>query len=155
MEAKSYISLDQFLTDTKSIYDPGWLPYRIASFVIGKPLWWALQQLSVVPSDEYEGGHASDSDRWRRIGGDYVVVSLCERAAEGILQKHQSKSGVSLADSLYKFDSFIKEYASAALPNVALSRQDMKVVLKFLERDKKAVVIDGEVIPIRTEVDCH
>jgi len=140
------ISLTQFLTDTKSVYDPGWLPYRIASYVIGKPLWWALQQLNVVNPEEYVGGHAGDSERWRKIKGDYVVLSLVERAADGVLRKQEAKTGISLADSLYKFDSFKKEFAADALPGATLSEQDLRVVLKFLERDKTAIVVEGEAI---------
>lgn len=143
-ETRAYISLDQFLTDTRSIYDPGWLPYRIASYVIGKPLWWALQQLNIV-NDEYVGGHAEDNERWRRIKGHYVVVSLLERAADAVLHTQEAKGGISLADTLYKFDGFRREFASAALPGVTLSEQDMRVVLKFLERDKRALVVEGEV----------
>lgn len=153
-EAKSYVPLNQFLTDTKSIYDPGWLPFRIASFVVGKPLWWALQQLNIVNSDEYVGGHASDSERWRRIHGDYVVLSLLERAAEGVLQKQQAKNGVSLAESLYKFDGFRKEFAGSIFAGVTLSEQDMRVLLKFLERDRKVVVVDGEVNCVVIPIGC-
>ncbi|TCD63618.1 hypothetical protein EIP91_005169 [Steccherinum ochraceum] len=145
-ESKTYIPLTQFLTDSKSVYDPGWLPLRIASFVIGKPLWWALQQLNVVDSGEYVGGHAGDNERWRKVKGDYVVLALLERAAEGVLQKQSAKSGLSLADYLYKFDSFKRQFSAVAFPGVTLSDQDMRVVLKFLERDRRALVVDGEVI---------
>ncbi|THH33948.1 hypothetical protein EUX98_g205 [Antrodiella citrinella] len=146
VEEKTFISLPQFLTDSKSIYDPGWLPYRIASYVIGKPLWWALQQLNVVSTEEYIGGHAGDNERWRRIKGDYVVLSLLERAADGVLRKQQAKNGISLADSLYKFDSFRREFSADVLPGATLSEQDIRAVLKYLERDRKAILVEGETI---------
>ena len=83
---KSYFPLSQFLNATQSIYDPGWLPYRIASFVVGKPLWWALQQLNIVGSDEHYGS-SSDLERWKKVKGDYVILSLVERAAAALLSQ--------------------------------------------------------------------
>lgn len=145
-ESKAYFPLSQFLNDTRSVYDPGWLPYRIAAFVVGKPLWWALQQLSFVSPDDALSGHASEAERWKQVKGDYVVLALVEKAAEGVLRQQQTKAGLSLADSLYKFDGFKREFASVALEGAVLSDLDMKVVLKFLERDRKVVIAQGEVI---------
>jgi hypothetical protein len=52
---------------------------------------------------------------------------------------------VSLADTLYNFDSFRATFAASALPGVTLSDKDLRVLLKFLERDRRAVVTEGEV----------
>lgn len=112
-QQKAFSPLNQFRTSTQSIYDPGWLPYRIASFVIGKPLWWTLQQLSLVSSDD-GGGSETDAQRWKKVKGDYVVVSLLEQAAAAVLHKQESKAGLSLADSLYTFDGFKKEFGKCA-----------------------------------------
>ena len=141
---KSYFPLPQFLNATQSIYDPGWLPYRIASLVVGKPLWWALQQLSIVGADDSYGS-AGDAERWKKIRGEYVVLSLLERAADAVLAKQEAKSGINLADSLYNFESFKRTYAGEALEGVTLSDLDLKVLLRYLERDKKAVVRQGDV----------
>lgn len=73
------------------------------------------------------------------------MVSLVERAGEAVLQRQQAKNGASLADSLFKFDGFKKEFAGSALPGVMLSEQDTRAVIRFLERDKRALVIEGEV----------
>ncbi|KAJ3552379.1 hypothetical protein NM688_g4178 [Phlebia brevispora] len=151
-ESKAYYPLSQFLTSAQSIYDPGWLPYRIASFVVGKPLWWALQQLSVVESD-HAGGRGGDAERWNKVKGDYVVVSLLEQAADGALRKQQVKTGISLADSLYNFESFKKEFAGDCIEGVTLSDTDMKVLLKYLERDRKAVIVEQEAIKFATPSD--
>ncbi|KAI0797955.1 hypothetical protein C8Q75DRAFT_740149 [Abortiporus biennis] len=152
-EEKAYFPLQQFLNGTQSIYDPGWLPLRIASFLVGKPLWWALEQLNIVNPEEHVGGHASDTERWRKVKGDYVVLSLLEKAADAVLQRQQSKAGLSLADSLYKFDGFKTEFAGIALPGVTLSDTDMRVLLKHLERDKKAVIVRGEAIKFVEQAD--
>ncbi|KAI0064539.1 hypothetical protein BV25DRAFT_1881811 [Artomyces pyxidatus] len=140
---RALIPLTQFLSTAQSVYDPGWLPYRIASYVIGKPLWWALQQLSIVESDE--GGHEGDAERWKRVKGDYVVLDLVERAAEHVLAKQRSQAA-SLADTLYNFDAFRTEFADSALPDVVLSDVDLRVLVKYLERDKRVIVSEKEVI---------
>ncbi|KAH9951971.1 hypothetical protein B0H21DRAFT_7245 [Amylocystis lapponica] len=143
--SKAYFSLSDFMNASQSIYDPGWLPYRIASFVVGKPLWWALQQLNVV-GDDAAGGHASDRERWKKAKGDYVVVNLLEQAAENVMRRQRSKAGGSLADSLYTAESFRREFESHALEGVVLSASDMRVVAKHLERDKKALIVQKGVI---------
>ena len=144
-ETSAYISLEQFLTDSRSIYDPGWLPYRIASYVIGKPLWWALQQLSIVGSDDTY----NSEEHWKKVKGDHVVLSVLERAAAAVLSQQMPKTGVSLAESLYNFDSFKAAYAEGALPGAVLSNLDLKVLLRYLERDKRVIVRQGEVCKCR------
>ncbi|KAI0345138.1 hypothetical protein BDW22DRAFT_1001391 [Trametopsis cervina] len=144
-QIKAFFPLNQFRTSKQSIYDPGWLPYRIASFMVGKPLWWALQQLSIVSSDE-GGGSESDAERWRKVKGDYVVVSLMEQAAESILHKQQAKAGLSLADSIYDYDSFKREFGTCAFGGLELSNLDIKILVKFLERDKQAVIVQRGLI---------
>ena len=141
-EEKVYIPLNQFLTATQSIYDPGWLPYRIANYVLGKPLWWALQQTGVVGSDDVI---ESDTQRWKRVKGDYVLRDLVESAAQGVLAHQRTKEAGAFADKLYTMESFKEEFSGVALPDVVLSDLDIKVLLKHLERDMKVVVVDGKV----------
>ncbi|KAF9791219.1 hypothetical protein BJ322DRAFT_436391 [Thelephora terrestris] len=142
-EEKAYIPLNQFLTATQSIYDPGWLPYRIASYVIGKPLLWALQQTGAVGSGDVI---ESDTQRWKRVKGDYVLRDLVESAAQGILAHQRTKESGAYAEKLYTVESFKREFSSAALPDVVLSDLDLKVLVKHLERDMRVVVVDGKVI---------
>ncbi|KAI0670392.1 Snf7-domain-containing protein [Trametes maxima] len=144
--SKALIPLPQFLNDSRSIYDPGWLPYRIASFVVGKPLWWALGQLGIVDSQANSFGDSSTAERWKKVKGDYVAVALLEGAAERILERQRQRDTGNLADSLYSEASFREEFASYAFENAPLSELDVKVLLRFLERDKRAIVIKGEVI---------
>lgn len=113
--------------------------------MVGKPLWWALQQLSIVNPDDALSGHSGDVERWKQVKGDYVVLGLVEKAAEGTIRKQQTKAGLSLADSLYKLDGFKREFSRTALAGVVLSDLDLRIVLKFLERDRKVVITKGEV----------
>ena len=144
-DSKALIPLSEFLGASRSIYDPGWLPYRIASAVVGKPLWWALGQLGVVDNHGAAFGDSGTTERWKKIRGDYVLVGLVEGAAERILEQQRQKSSGHVADRLYNVESFRVEFASVALEDAPLSGLDLKVVLKFLERDKGAIVVRGEV----------
>ncbi|TFY63276.1 hypothetical protein EVJ58_g3334 [Rhodofomes roseus] len=144
--SKAYFSLPDFLNSAKSVYDPGWLPLRIATYVVGKPLWWALKQLSIVSSDDSVLGDASYNEQWRKVRGDYVLLSVLERAADNVIQRQWSKGALSLADSLYNAESFRREFAAHALDDVVLSELDMRILLRYLERDKKVLVTQGGVI---------
>ncbi|KAI9455003.1 Snf7-domain-containing protein [Lactarius psammicola] len=140
VNSRTAVPLQQFLSASKSIYDPGWLPYRVAAFVVGKPLWWALQQLNVLGSED-----ESEAERWKHTKGDYVLIEVLEHAADSVLASQRARD-VSLADTLYSFDSFRATFAASALPGVTLSDKDLRVLLKFLERDRRAVVTEREVI---------
>jgi len=134
-----------FLSAKDSIYDPGWLPGRIAAFVVGKPLWWALQQIGVVGEEGLLGGGSSRSHKDTTWWGEYVFISLLERAADKVLERQAGKiRGV--GDRLYSFDGFRQEFGSVLGAEDALTEGDATVLLKFLERDKKAVLYDKEVI---------
>ncbi|KAI0664820.1 Snf7-domain-containing protein [Cubamyces menziesii] len=144
--SKALIPFADFMNASRSIYDPGWLPYRIASVVVGKPLWWALGQLGIVDTQAGAFGDSSTAERWKKVKGNYVVVSLLERAAERILERQRRKSTGNIADVLYNVDGFREEFAACAFEGAPLSDSDIRVVLKFLERDKRTVVVKGEVI---------
>ncbi|KAI0831297.1 Snf7-domain-containing protein [Trametes gibbosa] len=139
--SNALIPLSDFLGSSRSIYDPGWLPYRIASFMVGKPLWWALGQLGVVDNHADAFGDSSTAERWKKVKGDYVAVKLLEQAAEHILERQRQKDAGNLADSLYNAESFREEFAACAFEDALLSELDVKVLLKFLERDRRAVVV--------------
>ncbi|KAI1795886.1 Snf7-domain-containing protein [Ganoderma leucocontextum] len=145
-DSKTLIPLSEFLGASRSIYDPGWFPYRIASAVVGKPLWWALGQLGVVDNHGAAFGDSGSTERWKKIRGDYVSVGLLEGAAERILERQRQNSSGHVADQLFNVESFRTEFVSVAFEDAPLSGLDLKVVLKFLERDKGAIVVRGETI---------
>ncbi|KAF7338138.1 hypothetical protein MVEN_02038600 [Mycena venus] len=136
---KSIFTRSDFLNSKESVYDSGWLPGRIAAYVVGKPLWWALEQLGVVGEEGFiTPSTAKDTAWW----GDYVVISLVEAAANDILAK-QSLKGSGPGDGLYTFESFKREFST---DSQVLTDGDAKVLIKFLERDRRAVVVDKDVI---------
>ena len=139
VNSRDAVPLQQFLTMLQSVHHPGWLPYRVAAFVVGKPLQWALHQLNLNSVDD-----ESDTERWNRIKGEYVLVGVTERAADAVLALQRAR-GVSLADTLYSFDSFRATFAASALPGVTLSDKDLRVLVKLLERDRRVVITEKEV----------
>ena len=62
------------------------------------------------------------------------------------MEYHRSEPRLSISDSLRSLDTFRAEFASRALPGVTLTLSDTKVLLKYLERDRKVVVTDRDVI---------
>jgi len=134
------IPLSQFLASQQSAYDPGWLPYRIASFVVGKPLWWAMEQLDIVRSDD----SYTEAEMWKKIEGDYVMLGLVEQAAD-TLEKLRDGAGISPADNLYTIEEFRREFGANVIPGAVLSETDIKVLIKYLERERHVIVQDGDV----------
>lgn len=157
---RSAIPLSEFLTLKTSIYDPGWLPTRIAAFVVGRPLWWALEQMGVVGEEGLLGGGSSrhqqhkDTSWW----GDYVLVRLVEAAAENAMKVQEARMG-SVGDTLYTLDEFRAVFSGVlgteagndeeelGLTSTAgsLRETDAKVLLKFMERDLGVIVYDKDV----------
>lgn len=149
------IPQSDFLTAKESIYNPGWLPGRIAAFVIGKPLWWSLEQLGIVGNEGLLGSSTSGSHKDTRWWDDYVVVSLLERAADEVLRM-QREHVCGVSDMLYTFEGFRTAFGSVLATEERLTEGDAKILLKFLERDRKVIVFDGKVcstlyVPISTD----
>ncbi|KAJ7087847.1 Snf7-domain-containing protein [Mycena epipterygia] len=142
---KLLFTRSDFLNSKESVYDSGWLPGRIAAYVVGKPLWWALEQLGVVGEEGFVSnarGTEKDTTWW----GDYVVVSLVEAAANDVLMQ-QSLKAAGPGDALYSFDGFKKEFSSVFSYSAGiLPDGDAKILLKFLERDRRAVMVEKNVI---------
>ncbi|KAJ7273319.1 Snf7-domain-containing protein [Mycena rebaudengoi] len=142
---KLLFTAEEFLSSKESVYDSGWLPGRIAAYVVGKPLWWALEQLGVVGEDGFIS-NTRPSDKDKSWWGDYVVLSLVDAAASEILSKQAQKPG-GAGDGLYSFEGFKREFASILSEDLGLLPDgDAKLLLRFLERDRHAVVVDKDVI---------
>lgn len=139
------VPLSQFLTSKQSVYDSDWLPYRIASFVVGKPLWWAMEQLDIVRSED----SYTEPETWKKIEGDYVMLGLVVEAAD-TLDILRDGIGLSPADNLYTFEGFRREFGAKVLRGAVLSELDTKVLIKFLERERRVVIQNGDVIKFGT-----
>ncbi|KAL5532598.1 hypothetical protein ACEPAF_4372 [Sanghuangporus sanghuang] len=142
----SLIPLDEFMNSTTSVYYRGSLAYRAASYALGKPLWWALERLSLVDSESVE----SETSLWKKLKGKYVVLQNVEKAADAVTDLLRQNVTLSPADSLYSFQAFRRRFGQmgAVLEGIALSEFDLRVLVRFLERDRKIIVTDEEVIKV-------
>ncbi|KAF5365191.1 hypothetical protein D9758_005328 [Tetrapyrgos nigripes] len=158
----SFLSLPNSIYSSKSkLSYVSAIPGLFLSYMVAKPLWWALEQVGVVGEDSIASSISStfsSSSRSSRADiswfGDYVFLKLVEQTAEAIIEKQASKA-VGPSDGLYTFDGFKKDFSDCLGPSQAadegsdyalMSDVDMKVLLRYLERDKEAVVTDGEII---------
>ena len=128
---------------------------RIAKTLVGKPLWWALEQMGVVGEDGMLGSltsstsgggrrsQESDSSWW----GDYVSLALLERAAGEVMERQERRMRGSRADALFTVEEFRRAFGGVAGggEDEFLRELDAKVLVKYLERDKGIVVVDKEV----------
>jgi charged multivesicular body protein 7 len=81
---------------------------------------------------------------WKKIEGDYVMLGLVEQAAD-TLDKLRDGVGISPADNLYTIEEFRREFGANVIPEVVLSETDIKVLIKYLERERRVIVQDGDV----------
>ena len=79
---------------------------------------------------------------WKRVDGEHVLLKLVERAADAV---DASLGGLCLADRLYTVATFRKAFGSRLLPGVSLSETDIRVLLRYLERDRRVLVQDEDV----------
>ncbi|KAJ3744830.1 Snf7-domain-containing protein [Lentinula detonsa] len=134
------------------------IPNLFLTYVVAKPLWWALEQVGVVGEDSLASTVSSTLSSFgsapskvnMRWYGDYVLLDLVEHAGEAILESQRIKSA-GPADALYTFDSFRKAFAECLVGSdtadpVSMNELDMKVILRYLERDKGVVVVDDGIV---------
>ena len=131
---------------SSSLYATRSLPIRVASYVVGKPLWWALEQAGIVRDEGIFGSGSRDRHKGTSWYGDYVLVPLLEAAGDATIELQESRSG-SPADALYSFASFSQAFSNVVEgpKRAQLHKDDLKVLLKYLERDRGVLVYDKEV----------
>jgi hypothetical protein len=138
-DTKAVVPLERFLGAKESVYDPGWLPTRIAAYVLGKPLWWALEQLGLF-GEEGDGQSERARTEW---WGEYVVLALVERMADAVVAA-QIRRETGPAGALYTFEGFRRTFGGV-LGRGEMRDIDAKVLIKFMERDRRVVCFDSEV----------
>jgi charged multivesicular body protein 7 len=77
-----------------------------------------------------------------------LALTCLQRLADAIIAAQDEKSSLTLSDSLYTTESFKKyaESCSATLDGRKnLSETDVKVLIKYLARDRRVVVVQGNV----------
>ena len=99
-----------------------------------------MEQLDIVRSDD----SYTEAEMWKKIEGDYVMLGLVEQAAD-TLEKLRDGAGISPADNLYTIEEFRREFGANVIPGAVLSETDIKVLIKYLERERRVIVQDGDV----------
>ncbi|KAH7341142.1 hypothetical protein B0J17DRAFT_654403 [Rhizoctonia solani] len=131
-----FIPLKRFLELPGSIYLPeSSLAYRAASTLVGRPLWWALQQTGLVGDDVI-----------RETWGDFVILANVEAATKKVIDAQRAKGAIGPASALYTFASFRQAFESLVTQHsdAILSEADARVLVKHLERDRSCVVVDRQ-----------
>ncbi|KAJ7650518.1 hypothetical protein FB45DRAFT_732022 [Roridomyces roridus] len=130
-----------FLTQRKSIYDPSPLTGRIAAYALST-FWWSLEQLGVAGEDGLNSTAQDhmDASWW----GDYVVVPMVASAADALIAKHPHDH--CLTSVLYSVDELKDQIYSVLGAADGLLDDDADILLKFLQRNRSAIVMDGEVV---------
>lgn len=93
--------------------------------------------MGIVSEEGSSGSAAAESKDW---WGEYVVLSLVERAADAVVEMQRSR-GVEVSAALYGMDGFKRTFAGL-LEGVMFSAMDVKVLLRYLERDRGILTID-------------
>jgi charged multivesicular body protein 7 len=72
------------------------------------------------------------------------LIDKGQSVADAVLQ-HQSSKPPNISESLYSRSSFKEEFAYVPFKGTELSQLDVDVLLKFLERDQQALLVQGDV----------
>jgi charged multivesicular body protein 7 len=134
MQKKEMILEKDFLSAKESIYKTSWIPSP------WKVLQWSLRQVGVL-------GQPSSPQKLE--GGIFVVLKNVEAAANEVLKK--MKEHTSTTDRVMSKADFSKRFAGALNPAAALSMGDINILLVHLQRDKQALLCDGQTVKFKAE----
>jgi charged multivesicular body protein 7 len=130
LSAKDLIPLPEFLAAKESIYRRPWSLWNVAG--------WALRQAGVAD--------LLRSDALPK--GQFVVVANVEEAALTFGDKNVGQMQ-SRFERTFSKAHFYKTFADQIVDGKQLSDVDLDVLLRFLSRDKGAILYDGKTIKIK------
>ncbi|CAG8713204.1 462_t:CDS:2, partial [Dentiscutata heterogama] len=117
------IPADEFISSRNL----SWTSWIVSKYIVN-PIYWRLQKL--ISSGNYY------SAKW-------VKMDTLKEAACRVLQ-HQEKHGINVVtDNLYTLSTFKAEFAAVAMPNVTLSEFDIKILITYLESERKILITDS------------
>jgi hypothetical protein len=126
-------SVKEFLAIDCSIYSKSWKPN---SWTV---LQWGLRQLGFAGTGSYEGTVGA-----RRLKTSaFVLVEALENVAAQVLAARE-KRGRSLVDRIVSREGFAHEF-QALRRGVNVSEEDIRILLRFLERGKQALTYSAKV----------
>ncbi|KAG7549003.1 hypothetical protein FFLO_03116 [Filobasidium floriforme] len=160
----NYLPLPSFLSSPYPISQTPSLTSRL----ITAPLWWGLSKLNPFGASSSPKG-VDEEKIWKRLRGVRVVhLGLVEEVAQNLISHLASSPPLTPSAHLLTTSSFLSRYSTMVLPScsrsgsskdqeqVGISERDCKILLRYLQRDKKVLVADekGEVykiVPLGTD----
>ncbi|KAK4140852.1 Snf7-domain-containing protein [Dichotomopilus funicola] len=133
LAAKDLVPLRDFLEAKESIYYRPWSVWNLAS--------WTMKQLGVADILKKDS----------LPPGEFVVVSNVEEAGKAFAsQQGPAATAGTRFDRTFSKAHFYKTFNDQLLDGHKLSETDMDVLLRFLSRDKPAILYDGTTIKIQS-----
>ena len=126
------IPVKEFLAIDHSIYSKSWVssPWTV--------LQWGLRQIGLAGADSYEG--TSGARKLKTTG--FVLPEALDKIATQVLAARE-KRGQSLTDRVVSKEDF--GHQVEALRGASMSEEDIRILLRFLERDKQALSYNDKV----------
>jgi charged multivesicular body protein 7 len=138
LAAKDLIPLREFLDAKESIYRRPWSVWNLAS--------WTMKQLGVADMLKKDS----------LPPGQFVVVANVEEAGKAFsAQNGPTATTQSRFERTFSKAHFYKTFNSQLLDGKHLSETDMDVLLRFLSRDKQAILYDGATVKIKSPTDAE
>jgi charged multivesicular body protein 7 len=126
------IPVKEFLATDRSIYSKNWVP---SPWTV---LQWGLRQIGLAGTGSYEG----TSGARKLKTSAFVLVEALEKVAAQVIAARE-KDAQSLTDRVMNREEFAQNIAT--LRGVSVSDEDVRILLRFLERDKQALSYSDEV----------
>ncbi|AEO70919.1 uncharacterized protein THITE_122400 [Thermothielavioides terrestris NRRL 8126] len=132
LAAKDLIPLREFLDAKESIYRRPWSVWNLAA--------WTMKQLGVADMLK------SDS----LPPGQFVVVANVEEAGKAFAERGAAaQAAPGRFERTFSKTHFYRTFNDQLVEGRQLSETDMEVLLRFLSRDKGAILYDGTTVKIR------
>ncbi|KAL2148581.1 hypothetical protein VTH82DRAFT_2135 [Thermothelomyces myriococcoides] len=133
LEAKDLVPLQEFLDAKESIYRRSWSVWNLAS--------WTMKQLGV----------ADFLKRDSLPSGQFVVVANVEEAGKAFGdQNGPAANAQSRFERTFTKAHFYRTFNDQLVEGKHLSETDMDILLRFLSRDKSAILYDGNTVKIKS-----
>ncbi|KAK7188227.1 snf7 family protein [Paraphaeosphaeria sporulosa] len=137
----AFVSAQDWLTSTQSIYDKSW--FKLPKVSVGGVLSgaWELGRNKLLgPSTQLPAG-------------PFVVVANVEAAAEAILNQQRDQPNVSIADRIYSKAAFLERFRNVLNLNAPISARDLDILLVHMARDRHELAVKGNVIKFKADAE--
>ncbi|KAL5396643.1 hypothetical protein PMIN02_003023 [Paraphaeosphaeria minitans] len=137
----AFVSAQDWLTSTQSIYDKSW--FKLPKVSIGGVLSgaWELGRNKLLgPSTQLPAG-------------PFVVVANVEAAAEAILDQRREQPNVSIADRIYSKAAFLERFRNVLNLNAPITARDLDILLVHMVRDRHELAVKGGVIKFKADAE--